>query len=208
MSGIHYLQITDDRKQSPLRRKCIDSLKAIVRDGIDTYELICCPWYDDPLKMVRIAEDIRFDKAKTISNLCYVDTDCFIHEAFIPPEDNKPYFGEYAYNDSDPGLPDIFYFFVNGNTNYFIKNFLNRNKPSDKYTINMQHLRELTNFGLIPNKSYVHCYSTTNVLVEMMKAEKPKAFNIDQLELASMKKTLEQMIMNFNVFNELRKQNG
>jgi hypothetical protein len=211
--GIHYLQICDDRKQSPLRRKCIESLKAIVRPDVDEYEMVCFRWVDNPFQRVQIAEEIRFQKAKNIPNLCYVDTDCFIHRAFRPKE-GQPYFAQYAFNDSDPGIPDIFYFFVNGCNDYFVKNFSNLKNANNAYSIDIQVLRSLTSFGIIPENSYVHCYSTMNYLFERQFEKKSEqansiGINVDELEIAALRKNIEMMVLNMKTFDELRRsQNG
>lgn len=208
-SGIHYLQISDDRKQSPLRRKCIESVKALVRDGVDTYEMVSYRWEPDHFKRVRTSEYIRFEKAKTVPNLCYVDTDCFVSKP-CKLQEGKPYFAEYNFNDSDPGVPDIYYFYVNGCNEYFKKHFAQLANPKNAYSIDIQVLRSLTNFNIIPSASYVHCYTTMNYLVERQneKQNEPVISYQDALELATLKKHVELMVIAMKTFEESRIKDG
>lgn len=207
--GIHYLQIIDDRKQSPLRRKCIESVKAFVKDGIDTYEMVSYKWDPDHFKCIRTSEYIRFEKAKNIPNLCYVDSDCFVLRP-CKLQEGKPYFAEYSFNDSDPGVPDIYYFYVNGCNEYFKKYFANLANPKNAYSIDIQVLRSLTNFNMIPSDSYVHCYTTMNYLVERQneKQNEPVASYQDALELAALKKHVELMVIAMKTFEESRIKDG
>lgn len=206
---IHYLQIVDDRPQLPLRKKCMDSVKAIVRPGVDKYEVMQIPWNDNPYLRVQSSEYLRFDMAKKISNLCYIDSDCFIHKPFRPPENGKPFFGEYSFNFSDPGIPDIYYFFVNGNTDFFKQHFAQPFSPDQKYSIDMQVLRSLTDFGLIPESSFVHCYNTMNVVYNQSVQETKKTtVTVDELELTSLKRAIELIVLNMRTFDELRSKNN
>lgn len=205
-SGIHYLQITDDRPQSPLRRKCIDRVKSIVRPDIDEYEMVCFKWSDNPKERVHAAEMIRFEKAKTIKNLCYVDTDCFLHEAFIPPEDGKPYFAAYDFNDSEQGVPDIYYFFVNDCPDYFRKFFGRLDRRTQEYSIDIQILRNLRDFGIIPSSSYVHCYTTMRYIVDRKFEPVPREQITDSMELATLRKHIELMVIAMKSYDELRKE--
>lgn len=208
--GFHFLQICDERKQSPLRRKCIASVKSVVRPGVDTYEMITIPSYTDPFRIIEAADSIRFQKAMEIENLCYIDTDCFISERVFPKVSGVPYFARYSYNDSDENTPDIFYFFVNGQCNFFKENF-SKDKIHNKnsYSIPMDVLRSLVGFAFIPEMSYVHCYSTMTKLIAAQSKQTKNSteeYTNNDLELAALKKHVEQMAMTVKLFDRLRRQ--
>lgn len=204
--GIHYLQITDDRPQSPLRLKCIERVKAIVRPDVDEYENVSFPWQDDVKDRARMAELIRFEKARTIPNLCYVDTDCFVHEPFLPPEDGKPYFAMYDFNTKEQRIPDIYYFFVNGNTDYFVKHFSKLHHEVQEYSIDVQILRNLIDYGTIPESSYVHCYTTMRSIIDRKQEPLTKVQMADSMELATLRKHIELMVIAMRSYDEHRKE--
>lgn len=205
--GIHFLQITDDRPLPVYRQRCMASVKAIIRPEVDTYEVCSTQWNSDPLERVKASEMIRFEKAKTVSNLCYIDTDCFIHRAFYP-DGNGPFFGEYSFGYTEPNIPDIFYFFVNDCTDYFRRNFGKLIMQKGRYSIDMDILKSLTNFNLIPKDTYLHSYSTMGSIVEIDRINRNSVNDLDMLEYSILKKTSEQMFLTISAFNEMRKKNG
>jgi hypothetical protein len=168
--GIHYLQITDEKSLTPLRKKCIQSVKDTLRT-CDNYELISIPYSDNPMDMISASDQIRFEQAIEIPNLCYVDTDCFLIEPLFQErlESDKPYFAPYEFHEQFPGCPDTYYFYVNGCCDYFARN-LNPDKLSTKtYSFPMELLLNLKDFNLIQPDTFIHIYQTMTLLVQKQK---------------------------------------
>lgn len=206
--SIHYIQIIDNRRDlSPLRKKCMDSLMSKKRDE-DTYELIKVEYNPDPRKLIREIDRVKLLKAASIPNLCVVDTDCFIATApdkFFTSE-NTPYFAPYGFNDHNK-MPDIFYFYVNNSCSYF-QQFLNPDKVlnPDGYSIDINSLKKLKGFKYIPEDSFLHTYETmSSVVVQQQMNDMIKEHESDKMELAMLRKSVEQMAMTMKTYENLRK---
>jgi hypothetical protein len=208
--SIYYIQIADNRKErSPLRRKCIESLKGKIRPE-DTHEIIEVEFNPDPYKFIRMIDSIKLTKASSIPNLCFVDTDCFIsmplHELLL--NEGIPYFGRYDFNGEE-SVPDIFYFYVNNRCEYFSK-FLDPEKSRNPngYSIDIKVLRELTGFEFIPDETFLHTYETMSDIVCRQKlCDMAKEYEEDRMELAMLRKNVEQMAMVMKTYENLRKAN-
>lgn len=183
-----YLQIVDDRTEQPSYiKKCMESLKDKIHSN--EYKVITIPYNpNDQISMVRESDKIRFEFACN-TDMCYVDTDCFI--SYLPKlENNIPYFGKCGFVKEE--IPDIFYFYNNGNTEYFKNNFT-PDKFSKEYSIHLNSLKELKDFKFIPDLSYFHQYTTTKYIVDMQKM-KESNIHITKKYLA-LKKHIELMCL-------------
>ena len=158
--ALHYIQISDERSLgSPLRRRCVASVKAALRPG-DTYEMVMLPSGPNPCELARAADRIRILKARIVPRLVYIDTDCFLLRPFLPPADGRPYFGTYCLTETDLEMADIYYFFVNDAPEYFRDNFPEDLHAGGFVSVDPDILRGLKDFGKIPDESFLHCYST------------------------------------------------
>lgn len=208
MQKIHYIQIVDDRGNlSPLRKKCMASLKDKIRPD-DTYEVITIEYNEDPRKLVRVVDSIKLSKAKEIPNLCYVDTDCFISKPLHELElvEDVPYFGHFEFNDKI-SMPDIFYFFVN-NCCFYFQRFLDPEKVKNEsgYSVDIHSLQMLKDFNYIQDSSYLHTYETmSEVVYQQRLSDMSKDFEVDRMELIMLRKNVEQMAMVMKTYENLRK---
>jgi len=196
MGKIKYLQIVDSRKNQPMfRLKCMQSVKDKVGDN--EYKVIEIPFFEDRLKMVRIADELRLKMAAAEGDLCYVDTDVFmakpIHE-FETMTADRPYFAQYEYN-STMHAPDIFYFYVNGRTDYFQNNL-----PSPAclqehgYSVKRDILESLDGYEVIPPMSYFHAYETMNRVIENKRfSDFKKEFDRQSTAYEALEKGIEQL---------------
>lgn len=164
---MHYLQISDERELSPLRKRCVQSVKDVMVDG-DTYEMINIKTADNIANMAYESDKIKFQKAKEIKDLCYVDTDCFIHKALDVSKlkENTPYFCAYTYHGTDTLYPDVYYFYVNGNCDFFKKNFGDDVISPSKYGVSPNLLMNLKGMELIDQHDYIHMYETLRKMVD------------------------------------------
>lgn len=205
---IHYIQIIDNKKElSSLRKKCMRSLKDKIRSE-DTYEVVKVEYTTDINKLIRSIDEIKLSKAAEIQNLCVVDTDCFIskpiHELGLSP--GIPYFAQYNFNDNHL-IPDLFYFYVNGRCDYFSKNLKPDmvNNPNG-YSVSIDVLKSLKDFEYIPDETFLHTYETmSEVVIQQKMRDLSKEYEPDRMELAMLRKNVEQMAMVMKTYENLRK---
>lgn len=206
--SIHYIQIIDNRKElSSLRKKCMRSLKDKIRPE-DIYEVIKVEYDPDIDKLIKNIDTIKLSKAAEIPNLCVVDTDCFISKPLhdIDIQTDTPYFAQYNFNDSHE-IPDIFYFYVNNMCEYF-KNNLNPNKVSNinGYSVKIDVLKSLKDFKYIPDETFLHTYETmSDIVVQQKMNDLSREFEPERMELAMLRKSVEQMAMIMKTYESMRK---
>ncbi len=205
---IHYIQIIDNKRElSPLRKKCMRSLRDKIRFE-DTYELIKVEYSPDINTLIRTVDEVKLNRAAEDPDLCFVDTDCFIskplHELNIKP--GKPYFAPYTYNEN-LSVPDIFYIYVNGRCDYFRDNLKSdRVLNSSGYSVKVDVLQRLKDFEYIPDETFLHTYETmSNVVNQQKMVDLAKEFESDRMELAMLRKSVEQMAMIMKTYEKLRK---
>ncbi len=177
---IHYFQVSDPSGlQNPIRQKCIASVKRLVREGIDTYEMYIIPDGSSGDPNTFRADNIRFERAVNDPNLCYVDTDCYMLKAFYPEKEGKPYFPLYEYIDLPEKFPEPFLFYVNGATHYFQDCIRKGLHDGRTYGLSLELLRGLKDYEVIPSEDFVHCYMSLSGIIERQKS----AEYIDALEM-------------------------
>jgi hypothetical protein len=159
VAGLHYVQITDDRELSPLRLKCIQSVRDVMQAG-DTYEMITVPSVNSVTQQTSVADRVRADKAMTCPNMVYVDTDCFLTRRFEPAANGNPWLALYEFSKAE-SFPDMYYFFVNDRCDYFKEHFSKPLNDGVTYGLPAGMLSSLRGYSIIPEMSYVHCYLTT-----------------------------------------------
>lgn len=205
--SIHYIQIIDNKRElSSLRKKCMRSLRDKIRSE-DTYELIKVEYSPNIDVLIKSIDEVKLNRAAEDPNLCFVDTDCFIskpiHELVIKP--GIPYFAPYTYNDNIM-MPDLFYYYVNGRCDYFLNNL----KPSlvtnpNGYGVNIDTLKNLKDFGYLPDETFLHTYETmSSIVVQQKMVDLAKEYEPDRMELTMLRKNVEQMAMVMKTYEKLR----
>jgi hypothetical protein len=131
--------------------------------GVDTYELFVIQDSENPVALAMQSDILRMKLSKERPNMCYVDTDCFLAERFVPPCDGMPYFSMYEYSHIDRPLPDPFYYFVNGRCDYFEKYFSGTLHTRETYGFTVGRLESMTDYQQIPSETFIHCYITMSM---------------------------------------------
>jgi hypothetical protein len=157
---IKYFHIIDSRKKvSPLRMKCIRSLRDKIGDN--EYSVAEVPYSENIFEMIANVDRAKYEIGATMPNACVVDTDCFIAKPLHEFDLVKgfPYFAKYDYN-TEIVAPDTYYFYVNGNTEWFKNNLPASLAKKDQYSLNPEKLQNLADYNLIPEMSYCHFYDS------------------------------------------------
>lgn len=204
MEQVHFLQIVDNRKQSPLRLKCIESVKRFVRDD-DLYEVVEIQFNEDRRKMIREVDTIKLTKASQVANLCYIDTDVFVEKPIYEFDlvSDVPYFGRYAYHDRYQ-MPDIYYFFVNNCIDYFAKHLSIDKLNPNGYSLQLNALHELKNYQFIDDMSHIHNYTTMTEDVFYQKlADMERVLAAKDLELLTFRNHIKQMNLSLQTFDQM-----
>lgn len=193
---MNFLQIVDSRPLSPHREKCMRSLRDKI--GANKYEVLEIP-FTTQYEVIAEADRIRLSRAAEDPELCYVDTDCFISIPLCsqPIEMGVPYFGTRAFNGINH--PDIFYFYVNRNCDYF-RMYLNESLiQKNVYGVPAKNLEELSEFRYISDLTYYHQSTTMEQLALEKKAEALQAdLSKTTLKLAALRKHIELMAITLN----------
>lgn len=204
---IHYIQIIDNKRElSPLRKKCMRSLRDKIRPE-DTYELIKVEYSPNTDTIIKAIDEVKLSMAAEDPDLCFVDTDCFIskpiHELDIKP--GIPYFAPYTYSEK-LSMPDLFYYYVNGRCDYFSDN-LNPSRVTNPggYGVDLGVLKNLKDFEYLPDETFMHTYETMSNVVDQQKLKDlAKKYEPERMELAMLRKNVEQMAMVMKTYENLR----
>ena len=189
---LHYLQIHDGAFLSVNQRKCIASVQRIATETDNEYEMISIPKQNTLMDALVYSNQVRMDKARTVPNLCYVDTDCFLTNPFIP-EGDTPWFGRNEY-EREHDVLDIFYFFVNGNTEWFDL-YMQKDKVAGGHAMSgimlSDNLKQFPHFGFIPGEYFLHLYTTSSKII----AHHSNNEEINNIQLACHKRLTELSAM-------------
>lgn len=203
MKPIHYLQIADERTLSnPLRKKCMQSVRNIVRPEVDTYEFVNIPSSDNVVQMVMRSDQIRFERAANDPNLCYVDTDCFLVRPFEPVKEGVPYFPIYEFAATPEPFPDPFLFYVNGDCKFF-KDCLKKGLHNEQtYGFDLGLLKDMRGYETVPPDTFVHCYISLSAMIERQKAV-AYVENLE-LEIAAYRTNIQQNALTMKLLDKLK----
>lgn len=207
---MHILQIVDDRKnRNVLREKCIESVKRFVTEK-DNYIVKEIKYTQDISLMIHTTDKIRFAFAKEHNDLLYVDTDCFL--SALPTEEQmkkqKIVIGE-TMTENGP-MKDIFLFYVNGQKEFFLKNYEALTEKRSSFSLSQQQLH-LFSGKIIPYDSLSYChYSLTSLEININ-----QQFNIitnrlveAEKEINAYRNAIQGMVQTVELYNKLREKQG
>lgn len=206
---MHILQIIDDRKTKNLvREKCIESVKRFITDK-DSYILKEIQYNADVSIMINEADKYRFAFAKEHSDLLYVDTDCFL--SALPTENElkskKIIMGETITTDGPK--PDIFLFYVNGQKDFFLRNYERLIAKHGGYSISPEQLQLFSNYTPYDPLSYSH-HSLTSLEVNINRHYNLLSSRLieSEKEINSYRNAIQGMVQTVELYNKLRDKQG
>lgn len=166
---LDFLQIHDSTALTAWEIDCIASVKAVMLPE-DTYTWIDIPTYSSKVEAVNASDRARFDWLVSHKNGVYVDTDCKLHSRFSPATRGTCFLPRNSIHETH--APDIFYIFVNGDTEWIKRNFSGKVRKSwidknvqkeiqkDYYGWPLKLLENLSGFQFLPDEIYTHNYQT------------------------------------------------
>lgn len=203
---MHFLQIVDDRNtKNVVREKCIESVKRFITKK-DKHIIKEIKYNQDIVYMINESDKIRFTFAKEHDDLFYIDTDCFL--SALPAEEQinkkKILMGETITDQGN--VFDIFLFYVNGNKEFFLKNYEALTKKHNSFSVSPEQLQLLSNNSL-PYDSLSYChYSLTSLEININKQfQMIQNRLIDaEKEINAYRNSIQSMVSTVELYNRLR----
>lgn len=203
---MYFLQIIDDRKtKNVIREKCMESVKRFVT-GNDGYLVKEIKYDPNPVSMLKEIDTIRFSYAKEHNDLFYVDTDCFL--AALPSENQlklkKIVVGGNVAEDGSIDTMCIFY--VNGQKDFFLKNYDSLIKTYDSFGLSPEQRILLSgNTISYDNMSYCH-FSFTSLEININKQFKIISDRLTdaEKEVNAYRNSIQSMISTVELYDKLR----